>query len=61
VDAGLPRRSRGQTRATRGDSDRPRRATGASRALACCVGTPVVAHRCFSTCPGHPSCGRVHK
>jgi hypothetical protein len=52
----LPRRSRGQTRATRGVNDRPRRAIGVSRALACYVGTPVVAHRCFNTCPGHPSC-----
>jgi hypothetical protein len=47
----LPRRSRGQTRATRGVNDRPQRAIGVSRALACCVGTPVVAHRRFNTCP----------
>jgi hypothetical protein len=53
----LPRRSRGQTpRTTRGDNDPPQRANCVSRALACYVGTPVVAHRYFNTCPGHPSC-----
>jgi hypothetical protein len=46
-----PRRSRGQTRTTRGANDRPRRTIGVSRALACYVGTPVVAHRHFNTCP----------
>jgi hypothetical protein len=56
----LPRRSRGQARTTRGVNDRPRRAIGVSRALVCCVGTPVVAHRYFSTCPGHPSCAGAY-
>jgi hypothetical protein len=35
----LPRRSRGQTRATRGVNNPPQRATGVSRALACVLNT----------------------
>jgi hypothetical protein len=57
----LPRRSRDQTQATRGDSDRPQatRAIGASRALCLCV-----KHPWFPTgvlhCPGHPSCAGAY-
>jgi hypothetical protein len=47
-------------RTMRGVNDRPQRAIGVSRALACYVGTPVVAHRNFSTCPGHPSCAGAY-
>jgi hypothetical protein len=48
----LPRRSRGQAQATRGDNDRPQGqlACGVSRVpCSClCVETPAVAHRCFA-------------
>jgi hypothetical protein len=40
----------------RSHNNPPQRAIGVSRALACYVRTPVVAHRRFNTCPGHPSC-----
>jgi hypothetical protein len=56
----LPRRSRGQTRTTRGVNDRPRRAIGVSRVLACCVGTPVVSHRCFTLPRSSILCGCIH-
>ena len=56
----LPRRSRGQTRTTRGVNDPPRRATGVSRVLACCVGTPVVSHRCFTLPRSSILCGCIN-
>ena len=56
----LPRRSRGQTRTTRGVNDPPRRATGVSRVLACCVGAPVVSHRCFTLPRSSILCGCIN-
>jgi hypothetical protein len=53
----LPRRSRGQTRATRGVNNPPQRATGVSRALACVLNTRGFPQPTDALhCPGHPSC-----
>ena len=37
-----------------------RRATGVSRVLACCVGTPVVSHRCFTLPRSSILCGCIN-
>jgi hypothetical protein len=55
----LPRRSRGQTRATRGANNPPQRATGVSRALACVLNTRGCPQAFYTAPVIHPV--RVHK
>jgi hypothetical protein len=55
----FPRRSRGQTRATRGVNNPPQRATGVSRALACVLNTRGCPQVFYTSPVIHPV--RVHK